>query len=91
MRAGYRIAYNGYYLQIVNQATRKMRPCIMKDAVHKLPVELWNVYTMFDRGGKFINHPTNLPTIPQTQLSINYLKKEKKLLLIKTPFLVYST
>ena len=62
------IAYNdnGHYLHIENQATGKTRPCNVKDVVHKLPVELWNVDTMFGRAGKFINHPRNLPTIPLT-------------------------
>ena len=36
----------------------------LKDIVHELPVELWNVDTTFGRVGRFINHPVNLPTIP---------------------------
>ena len=47
-----------------NQATGKTRPCNVKDIVHEPPVELWNVDTMLGRAGKFINHPTNLPSIP---------------------------
>ena len=66
-RVGYRIVCiecNGYYLHMENQATGKNRSCNVKDVVHKLPVELWNVNTMFGNTGKFINHPANLPTIP---------------------------
>ena len=66
-RAGYRIVCtecNGHYVHIENQATGKMRPYNVKDIVHKLSVKLWNVDTMFGRGGKFIDHPANLPTIP---------------------------
>ena len=65
-RASYRIVHiehNGHYLQIENQATGKTRSCSVKDIVHKLPVKLWNVDTMFGRAGKFINHLANLPTI----------------------------
>ena len=43
---------------------RKMRPCNVKDVVHKLPVEQWNVDTTLGRAGKFINYPANLPCIP---------------------------
>ena len=66
-RAGYKIVcteHSGHKLYIENQAKGKMRPCSVKDVVHELPVELWNVYTMFGRAEKFINHPANLPTIP---------------------------
>ena len=42
----------------------KTKPCHVTDVVPELPVKLWNVYTMFGRAGKFINHPTNVPTIP---------------------------
>ena len=64
--AGYRIVCiecNRQYLLIGNQATGKMRPYNVKD-VQKLPVELWNVNTMFGRDRKFIDHPANLPIIP---------------------------
>ena len=63
-RAGYRIVcieHSRHYLHIENQATGKTGPCNVKDAS---PAELWNIDTMFGRAGKFINHPTNLPTIP---------------------------
>ena len=49
-RVGYRIVcieHNGNYLHIENQATGKTRPCNVKDIVHELPVELWNVETKF--------------------------------------------
>ena len=78
-RAGYRIVSigcNRHYLYIENQASGKTRPCSMKDVVHKLPVHLWNIDTTFGRDGKFINHPTNLPTIPLIHLSIRYLQKK---------------
>ena len=52
------------HLHIENQATGKTRTCNVKDVVHEPPVELWNVDTMFDRAGKFINYPANLLTIP---------------------------
>ena len=35
----------------------------MKDVVLEPPVEFWNIDTQFDRAGKYINHPANLPTI----------------------------
>ena len=57
--AGYRIVC------IENQATGKPRPCSVKIVVHELLVEQWNVDTKFGRTWKFINHPANLPTIPQ--------------------------
>ena len=53
-RAGYRIIcieYNGQYLHIENQPTGKTRPCNVKDVVHELPFELWNVDTKFGRAG----------------------------------------
>ena len=55
---------SGHYLHIENQATGKTRTCNVKDVVHKLPEDLWNVDAMFGRAGKFINHPVNLHTIP---------------------------
>ena len=66
-RAGYRfvhIGYSGHYLHVENQAEEKTRPYNIKDYVHELPVELWNVDTKFGRDGKFINHPGNLPNNP---------------------------
>ena len=58
------IEHNGYYLDIEKQATGKTRPCNVKDVVHEPKVELWNVDTMFGRAEKFINHLTNISTIP---------------------------
>ena len=43
---------------------RKTKPCSAKDVVCELPVNLWNVDTMFGRVEKLINHPENLLTIP---------------------------
>ena len=46
MEIGYRIVcaeHNGHYVYIENQATGKTRFCNVKDIVHELPVELWNV------------------------------------------------
>ena len=65
-RAGYRIVcieHNIQYLHLEIQATGKTRPCYVKDAMHKLPVQLWIVDTTFGRAGKFINHLANFPTI----------------------------
>ena len=48
------IAYieHGHYLYIENKATGKTRPCNVKDILHELPVELWNVNTKCGRAGK---------------------------------------
>ena len=65
-RDGYRIGHighNGHYLHIENQATAETRTCNVKDVVHKLPVKICYVDTIFGRVGKCINHPANLPTI----------------------------
>ena len=35
----------------------------MKDVVLEPPVAFWNIDTQFGRAGKYVNHPTNLPTI----------------------------
>ena len=71
--AGYRIVcieHNGHYLHIENQATGKTRPCNVKIIVYEPPVDLWNVDTKFDRGGKFVNHLANLPPFSYTQIKI---------------------
>ena len=52
-----------HYLYIENQATGKTKSCNIKDIIHELPIEFWNTDTQFGRAGKFINNPTNLPTI----------------------------
>ena len=65
-RLGYRIVHiehDGHYLHIENQATGKARSCNVKDVVLKPPGELWNIDTQFDRAGRYLNHPANLPTI----------------------------
>ena len=92
-RAHYRIFcidHNRHYLHIENQATGKTRPCNVKDIVHELPVELWNVDAKFGRAEKFINYPANLPTIPlntdQNNIAYNHLK-----IITKPPFSVCSS
>ena len=65
-RSGYQIVCiecNGHYIHIKNQPTGETRSYNVKDIVLEPPVELWNIDTQFGRAGKFINHPTNLPTI----------------------------
>ena len=65
-RPGYKIVqieHNGHFLHIENQATGKVQSCKMKDVVLEPPVEIWNIDTQFDRAGKYINHPADLPTI----------------------------
>ena len=66
-RAGYRIVSiecNRHCIHVENQATGKTGPCNVKDNLQELPVELWNIDTKLGRAGKFINHQSNLPTIP---------------------------
>ena len=65
-RPGYRIVkikYNGHFLYIENQATRKVQSCNVKDVILEPSVELWNIDTQFGRAGKYINHPVNIPDI----------------------------
>ena len=57
------IEHHRHYLHIENQTTGKTRLCNLKDVVHEQPIEFWNIDTHFGRAGKYINHPTNLPTI----------------------------
>ena len=33
------------------------------DIILEMPIEFWDVDTQFSRAGRYINHPTNLPTI----------------------------
>ena len=54
---------DGHYIHIENQANGKTRSCNVKDIVLEPLVELWNIDMQFGRAGKFINPPTNLPTI----------------------------
>ena len=35
----------------------------MLDIILEPPTAFWNVDTQFGRGGHYINHPTNMPTI----------------------------
>ena len=68
-RPGYRIVcieHNGHYIHIENQATGKTRSCNIKNVVLEPPVDLWNIDMQFGRAGRYINHPTNLPTITLT-------------------------
>ena len=46
-----------------NQATGETRSCNTKDIVLEPPVEFWNIDTQFGTAGRYINHPTSLPTI----------------------------
>ena len=65
-RPGYRIFHiecDRHYLYIENQVIGKTRSCNIKDIIHEPPIEFWNIDTQFGRARKFINHPTNLPTI----------------------------
>ena len=65
-RPGYRIVqieHNGHFLNIENQATRKVQSCNVKDVVLEPPVEFWNIDTQFGRGGKYVKNPANLLTI----------------------------
>ena len=65
-RPGYRIVHiqhDGHYLHIENQATGKTKSSNVKDIVLEPLVEFWNIDTQSDRAWKYINHPTNLPTI----------------------------
>ena len=57
------IEHDGHFLHIGNQATGKICSCNVKDIILEPPIEFWNIDTQFGRAGKYINHPTNLPTI----------------------------
>ena len=65
-RPGYRIVqieFNGHFLHIENQATRRVQSCNVKDIVIEPPVEFWNIDTQFGRAGKYVNPPAYLPMI----------------------------
>ena len=65
-RPGYRIVCiecDGHFIHIENQATGKIRSCNVSDIILEPPIEFWNIETQFSRAGRYINHPTNLPTI----------------------------
>ena len=55
--------HDGHFLHIENQATGKICSWIVKDIILEPPIEFWNIDTQFSRAGKYINHPTSLPTI----------------------------
>ena len=68
-RPGYRIVcieHNGHFIHIKNQATGKIQSCNVMEIILELPIEFWNIDTQFDRPGRYINHPANLPTIKLT-------------------------
>ena len=64
------IEHGGHFLHIENQATGKIQSCNVSDVILVPPIEFWNVDTQFSRAGRYINHPTNLPTI-----KLRYKKK----------------
>ena len=57
------IKHDGHFIHIKNQATGKTQSCNVMDIILELPIEFWDVDTQFSRAGRYINHPTNLPTI----------------------------
>ena len=59
------IEHDGHFLHIENQATGKICSCNMKDIILEppIPIEFWNIDIQFGRAGKYINHPTDIPTI----------------------------
>ena len=75
-RARYRIVcieHNGHYLHVGNWATGKNWSCNVQRSCASATVELCNVDTKFGLAEKFLNHPTNLPTI-----TCMYLAKQHK-------------
>ena len=65
-RPRYRIVHiecDGHFKHIENQATGKIWSCNVMDSILEPPIEFWNVDTQFSRAGRYVNHPTNLPTI----------------------------
>ena len=60
------IECNGHYIHIKNQATGKTQSCNVTDIILEHPVKFWNIDTQFGRGSRYINHPSNLPTIQLT-------------------------
>ena len=57
------IEHDGHFIHIENQANGKIQFCNVTDMILEPPIEFWNVDTQFSRAGRYINHPTNLPTI----------------------------
>ena len=65
-RPGYSIVCiecNRHFLHIENQATGNIWSCNVSDVILEPPIEFWNIDTQFSRAGRYINHPTNLPTV----------------------------
>ena len=68
-RPGYRIVHiecHGHFIHIENQATGKILSCNVTDIILEPPIEFLNIETQFSRAGRYVNHPTNLPTIKLT-------------------------
>ena len=57
------IEHDGHFIHIENQANGKIQFCNVTDMILEPPIEFWNVDAQFSRAGRYINHPTNLPTI----------------------------
>ena len=65
-RSRYRIVHtehNEHFIHIENQAPGKIQSCNVTDIILEPPIEFWNTETQFRRAGRYVNHPTNLPTI----------------------------
>ena len=60
------IECNRHYIHIKNQATGKMQSCDVTNIILEPPVEFWNINTQFGRASRYVNHPSNLPTIQLT-------------------------
>ena len=61
-----RIEHNRHYIQVENQATGKTWSCNVSNIILEPPAKFWNVDTQFGRASRYINHPSNLPTIQLT-------------------------
>ena len=75
-RPGYRIVWiehNGHFLDIENQATRKVQSCNMKNVVLEPPVEFWNIDTQL---GELKN---TLTTLWIYQLSLSMINDDYSL------------
>ena len=57
------IEHDRHFIHIENQATGKIQSCNITDIILELPIEFWDLDTQCGRAGRYINHPTNLPTI----------------------------
>ena len=68
-RPGYwivRIKRNRHYIHIENQTTGRIWSCNVADIILEPPVEFWNIDTQFGQASRYINNPSNLPTIQLT-------------------------